>query len=314
MLRAICTSVVLSIGMMASAAHAQIPAPKGPVEQKYRATGPWGAVSTAATTAVCDRENNLCDIWYPTNLGTNPITGVSSGFKHPVISWANGTGSPSSKYDYYLRHLASWGFIVIASRDLGTGSGGTTTDAANYIIGRGNAAGNIFSGKVDATNVGASGHSQGGASVIKLASNNTAPFKAFVPIHGPGSWFAVLCCGLSNSNMASTPASKSILFMGGMGDPDNANENRSYYTATSNAATKAVGILNTSKHDDIQGSPGCGTIASCSVGIYAYLGYPTAWFMWKLQGAMDVQAAFKSSGSEFVQANAAWNFNQSNVP
>lgn len=313
MLKQLCASLVLTLNLTAGAAYAQIPAPKGPVEQKYRETGPW-AVSTVATAGSCDRKLNPCDIWYPTNLGSNPITGAASEFKHPVIAWANGTLSGPSKYDYFLRHLASWGFIVIASRDTGTGSGGSTADAANYMIGRGNTPGNIFFGKVDATNVGASGHSQGGAAVMKLASSNTAPFKAFVPIHGPGSLFALLCCGLSTSSMGTTPAGKSILYMGGTGDADNANENRAYYTATSSAATKAVGILNTSKHDDIQGSPGCGSIASCSIGIYGYLGYPTAWFMWKLQGATDVQVAFKTSNGEFMAVHPGWNFNNSNVP
>jgi hypothetical protein len=314
MLKKIFISVVLLIGILGISAHAQIPMPKGPIEQKYRKTGPWSAVSTVTTQAICNREDKLCDIWFPTNLGSNPITGAVSGFKHPVIAWANGTGSPSSKYAYYLRHLASWGFIVIASRDLGTGEGGTTADAAKYILDRGNTPGNIFFGKVDATNVGVSGHSQGGATVLKLASSNTAPFKAFVPIHAPGSLFAWLCCDLTYGKMASTHASKSILFIGGFGDKENAKENQNFYTATPTTTTKAVGILNTSKHDDIQGSPDCGSIASCSVGIYSYLGYPTAWFMWKLQGATDVQGAFKAPGGEFVRSHPAWNFNQMNLP
>lgn len=312
MFKAICTSVALAVGIAASASSPQAPSPKGPVEQKYRDTGPWSAVSTTTTSEACDRKGNLCDIWYPTDLGRNPMTGQRTGFQHPVIVWANGTGSASSKYDYYLRHLASWGFIVIASRDLFTGAGGTTIDAANHIIERGNVRGDIFFGKVDPAHVGASGHSQGGATVLRLAVSNAAPFSTFVPIHGPGSFFARLCCGVTNRQMADISEDTSILFMGGFGDRDNARENRAYYDAMTNEATKAVGILNTSKHDDIQGSPDCGRIASCSVGIEGYLGYPTAWFMWKLQGATDVRGAFRLGG-EFVRPHPAWNFNQSNV-
>lgn len=310
MLKAIYASIIMTATLAATAAQAQIPAPKGPVEAKYRADGPW-TVSTVATTTACDRENKLCDIYYPTNLGTNPIKGLSSGFKHPVIVWANGTGIQSPQYGYYLRHLASWGFIVIASRDDGTGSGGTTIDAANYIIGRGNTSGNIFFGKVDGTNVGASGHSQGGSTILKLASNNTAPFKAYVPIHGVGGFFGLLCCGLTTNNLASVQSSRSILFMGATGDNDNANENIAFYNATAAGASKAVGILKTSGHSDIFGSPTCSV---CVIGSYGYLGYPTAWFMWKLQGATDVQVAFKASGGEFMAAHAGWNFNNSNVP
>jgi dienelactone hydrolase len=304
---------MVSTGFSITTAHAQLPAPKGPVEQKYRAQGPWVSVSKTVSPAVCDRENNLCDIWYPTSLGANPIKGLSSGFKHPVVVWANGTGQVPAKYEYYLRHLASWGFIVIASRDTGTGTGGTTVDAANYIIARGNSTGDIFSGKVDAANVGASGHSQGGSTILKLASNNTAPFKAFVPVHSVAGLFGLLCCGLLNGNMGSTPATKSILILGGTGDNDNASENRSFYTATANVATKAVGIINGAQHDDILGQPGCGGVSRCTHGTYPYQGYAAAWLMWKLQGATDVQAAFAPSG-EFRQANPGWNFNDSNVP
>ncbi len=290
------------------------PAPKGPVEQKYRAAGPW-AVSTATTTVPCDRKDNLCDIWYPTNLGSNPITGAGSGFKHPIIAWGNGTGMQPSNYAYYLEHLASWGFIVVATRDGGTSTGGTMLDTVNHIIDSGNASGDIFFGKVDGTNVGATGHSQGGSSVDKLAADNVAPFKAFVPINGPdgdGLW-GRLCCQLQNADMGKVSADKSILFLVGTGDAGNTEGARKLYTATAEAATKAIGVLVASKHDDIMGSPDCPTFSNCAIGVYGFLGYSTAWFMWKLQGAADVQAAFRPSG-EFRLAHSGWDFNDSNVP
>jgi hypothetical protein len=61
------------------------------------------------------------------------------------------------------------------------------------------------------------------------------------------------------------------------------------------------------------GKPACDR-DSCAIGVYGYLGYPTAWFMWKLQGATDAPAAFKSVGGEFTQANAGWKVNLSNIP
>ena len=42
---------------------------------------------------------------------------------HPIISWGNGTGVSPSGYAWLLGHLASWGFVVIASESRNTGSG-----------------------------------------------------------------------------------------------------------------------------------------------------------------------------------------------
>lgn len=250
------------------------------------------------TPEACDREKKLCDIWYPSDLGTNPITNTSSGFQHPVVVWANGTGMQTSNYSFYLQHLASWGFIVIASRDQATGSGGTTVDAANYIIRSGKAAGSIFFGKVDGSSVGGSGHSQGGATILRLASDNTAPFKTFVPIHGVGRLLGRLCCGLKEASLKNIGPSTSILFMSGSGDREITVDNQRLYDAAPAQLSKAIGILAGSKHDDVMGKPACDR-SSCVNGAYGYLGYATAWFMWKLQGAADVPAAFSAAGGEF---------------
>ncbi|MBV7480064.1 MULTISPECIES: hypothetical protein [unclassified Pseudomonas] len=117
--------------------------PKGPIEAKYQAAGRW-AVTKTTTTEPFDREGHLCDIFRPLSLG-----GSAGDVRHPVVAWANGTGQPARKYRYFLRHLASWGFIVVSSRDTDTADGASTTDAANYIIQQGRIAGSPFCGKVD---------------------------------------------------------------------------------------------------------------------------------------------------------------------
>jgi predicted dienelactone hydrolase len=40
---------------------------------------------------------------------------AQGGLCHPVITWGNGTGSNPSLYKVLLNHLASHGFVVIAS-------------------------------------------------------------------------------------------------------------------------------------------------------------------------------------------------------
>lgn len=311
---AIIVSACVQDAMTQPAAYvaSSTPAPQGPIEQKYRARGPWSAVATATSAAACDREGNLCDIWYPAELGRNAITGESAGFKHPVIVWANGSGQPPAKYAYYLEHLASWGFVVVASRDRATGTGDTVVDAANYILQRGSTAGDIFADRIDTANVGASGHSQGGSSILKLASEGTGPFRAFVPLHAVPGGFSILCCRFRMETLANTPANAAILYLSGTGDRGNDRENRAAYDVTAQQSTKAIGLFNGSRHDDILGSPGCVSRTPCAFGADVYTGYATAWFMWHLQGARDVQAAFRQNG-EFVSANASWALTGSNI-
>lgn len=120
--------------------------PKGPNEGKYQAAGRW-AVTKTTTTEPCDREGHLCDIFRPLSPG-----GSAGDVRHPLIACANGTGQPARKYRYFLRRLASWGFIVVSSRDTDTADGASTTDAANYLIQQGRIAGSPFFGKVDEKN------------------------------------------------------------------------------------------------------------------------------------------------------------------
>ena len=101
--------------------------PTGPTELKYYADGRWAATARLAG-ACCDSLGNKFDLYYPTNLG-------AGGFKHPILTWGNGTKAKPGQYDYLLKHLASWGFVIVATEDQNTGPGQTILDAAKYMIG-----------------------------------------------------------------------------------------------------------------------------------------------------------------------------------
>jgi predicted dienelactone hydrolase len=78
--------------------------PTKPIELKYYASGPW-AVTVSIGSLCCDSAGNKFDVYYPTALG-------QGGFKHPILTWGNGTNSLSSNYTYFLKHMASWGFVL----------------------------------------------------------------------------------------------------------------------------------------------------------------------------------------------------------
>ncbi|MGW5569893.1 hypothetical protein ACWEVD_01725 [Nocardia thailandica] len=279
---------------------------KGPIEAKYQAQGPW-AVAKADSGTSCDREQHLCDVWYPAALGTNPLTGAQSGFQHPVLVWANGSGQAPTVYQYYLQHLASWGFIVVTSRDDQTGDGGTTIDAANYLITQAQTPSSVFYGKVDLAEFAAAGHSQGGSSITNLHVHNNPIFKTYVGIHTAPPFFAKFCCGVEPSSYTGATVSGSMFQWSSVNDSGTTD----WYDAVPANVQKAFALLQYTNHGDVAGLPECPD-SGCAQGAYGYLGYSTAWLMWQLQGARDGQAAF-APGGEYYLPNPNWARNLSNV-
>ena len=69
---------------------------------QYDNTGPYQTV-----TSRNDGPSNNYAIYRPASLGAN-------GERHPIITWGNGTGASPETYAGLCRHLASYGFVVIA--------------------------------------------------------------------------------------------------------------------------------------------------------------------------------------------------------
>lgn len=280
---------------------------KGPIETKYHTPGRW-AVEKITSEAACDREGKLCDIFYPSPLGTDPQG--QQPFLHPLIVWANGSGVPTERYAYFIRHLASWGFVVVASRDDMTGDGSTAVDAANFMLNAANTSDSPFFGKLDTARVGVTGHSQGGGAAMGLFARQEQPFSVYVAIHPAPSFFCYVFCNYLPGDLRNAH-SGAILYLQSLGD-GGAGDTRSYYDSSPDTAIKAFGVLENAKHDDVMGSPHCNS-PNCITGVYGYLGYSTAWFMWHLQGASDGYSTFRKEAGEFSQFDDDWDVNISNI-
>lgn len=297
-------SVAMTFLLSAVPAAAQYK-PHGPIEQKYSAEGPW-KVSSIATAQGCDREGNVCDIWYPTELGTSPIRHMIRHFRHPVIVFADGTAQnfirgtskvTGDSWGSYLRHLATWGFVVIRSRDGSTRRGDTVLDVAAYISALGQNPKSIFFDRIDPTRFGLTGHSQGAATTVLLFSKNNTVFKTFVAVETPLR-VAMFIAHLSPDFGALAKVDHGSIFYigGGLSHISPRSTNLSYYQSTSNNVQKVMGIVSLAKHGDASGTPTCPVSTPCNLGVYPYLGFPTAWFMWKLQDAADGADAFRTNG------------------
>ena len=102
-------------------------------------------------------------VFYPKALET-------SDAQWPVIIWANGTVCAPVLYTGLLKSIASQGYVVVASSDVMSANGKSQIAELDYILAQGQTAGSVFCGKVDASRIGAIGHSQGGRSTVNAAA------------------------------------------------------------------------------------------------------------------------------------------------
>jgi hypothetical protein len=288
--------------------------PTGTIELKYYAPGPW-QVTVSTGGACCDSAGNKFDLYYPTNLGAN-------GFVHPILTWGNRTNSAAISYDYFLRHIASWGFVVIATEDQNTGVGQTILDGANFLVNANSDAASIFFNKLNVSQIGSFGHSQGATGAINALIKSGGSISTVIPIELPSQ---IWCSSAANCVDTANMTSGSIFFVDGSNDPisppiqppliPGEQSIAAYYDAVPNSIPKAKGTLIGPSHADVQGHPGCATAPfGCINGVYGYLGYPTAWFMDRLQGDAFAHGAFVMNTGEMFSETKNWEFVDSNIP
>jgi hypothetical protein len=295
--------------------------PTGAVERKYFDDGP-SAVMRTTSSAPCDRRGHLCDVWYPSD--------IQSGKPRTVVVWANGTADAPVEpkvYDYLLSHLASWGFVVVATRDPKTGYGDTVLDSLDYLKAQADTPASPIYGRVNLDRVGVAGHSQGATGAINAMLKSQGRIRTTVAFQLPSQLWCSPAdrCVLTEDLRAAK--SGSIFYVGGTFDviisPDRQRDGEklnsltAYYEATPNMLLKAKGLVKLANHNDLLGKPGCGSAVvgsplTCTLGVYGYLGLPTAWLAWQLQGASDAGAAFRRDKGEFFAARA-WSGQVSNV-
>ncbi|MFB6723142.1 hypothetical protein ACFCV3_23380 [Kribbella sp. NPDC056345] len=115
-------------------------------------------------------------LYYPADLTTSAV-------KHPVVLWGNGTGATVDQYDVFLRHLASWGFVVAAANTGQSGSGQEMLAGGKFLIAENARSGSAFHQRIDTANIGAAGHSQGGGGTIAAGADPMV--KVTIPVQ-PG--------------------------------------------------------------------------------------------------------------------------------
>lgn len=195
--------------------------------------------------AVSVRKGTAHTYYYP--------TGAATGIRHPVVLWGNGTGTSPSTYDALLRHWASHGFIVAAANTSNAMSGTEMLAGLDQLVAFDKTQGDVFFGRIDASRVAASGHSQGAYGAVAAA--NDARVKTAVPLEGGG---------YARNTRAS------MLFLAGGADTivAPANVRRAYQYVTGAPAVYAE--LKAATHFTAIGNAG------------GFRGVTTAWLRWAL--------------------------------
>jgi hypothetical protein len=233
------------------------------IEAEYAATGPYATTSTSVTGY---------RIFYPRQMSGN----------HPIITWGNGTGAPTLSYNGLLAHLASWGFVVVASNSTMTQSGEEMIGGIDYLIEQNATPGSPFHGKLDTRSIGSTGHSQGGGGAINAATDPRV--KCSAPIApSPGQIRQVQGPIFLVAGASDTTVSASLV--------------RSTSYAPAQAPT-LFGIAAGMGHMDFVGNGGNAR------------GYVTAWFMYHLQANPRAAQAF--TGDCEICANPNWTVEKKN--
>ena len=167
-----------------------------------------GPLAGAIPDPVYGNMQQRFNVYRPTDMAT-------SGYCHPILVWNNGhTDNPEpnpplcvtgggqycGSYLMVMQQMASHGFVVIASLSTITSQGNPLPNIVglDWLMAQANDPTSIYYQHLDTAHVGAFGHSEGGASTCKEASDpritaissvsGTSPLTG---LHGP----ALLFCG-----------------------------------------------------------------------------------------------------------------------
>jgi hypothetical protein len=133
-----------------------------------------GNVDEELTNYPADMDRQLYTLFRPETF--------LEGATYPVITWGNGTCAQPLLYTEILEHLASHGFIVIATNATSVGSGMEMQRGLDFVLAENERQGSTLFGKVAVDLLGASGHSQGSGATVAVGASER--IRVTVPIQG----------------------------------------------------------------------------------------------------------------------------------
>ena len=219
-------------------------------------------------------------IFYPSDL---PSTDAA----YPVVVYSNGTGQKGSQYKNLYRHLASWGFIVLANDDPESWSGLPSEKTLSYLLDENENENSIFYHKIDTENIGTYGHSQGGAAVFNTITvrEHSSMYRTAVSLSPTNEELADALNWHYDPGMVSVPV---LIIAGTEGEFETDvvipfEQLEALYAKLN--VPKAMARRSGAEHQN--------TASDAD-------GYVTAWFMWQLQNDVEAAQAFTGTVPELL--------------
>jgi pimeloyl-ACP methyl ester carboxylesterase len=256
-------------------------ATRPPVDARYAVNGP----ATGVHEVVVDRATGAAvyEVFAPKDLGP-------PGTRHPIVTWGNGSFAHPVEYDALLRHLATWGFVVVAADTDQSGTGDEILAATRAVLSRDANPRSRFAGHLATDRVGAGGHSQGAGGAVRAT------------VRSSGLISTVLLADLPNPLFTFPPDAKEfavgkvtvpVFFLAGVNDTviSSAALNRAFFDHV--PAPAAMGLLKDADHNTVQHDAA------------GYRGYITAWYRYRLMDDPVAARAFTGPHPELL-TNPAW--------
>lgn len=253
----------------------------GSLEAKYMAMGEH-EVKYYESAAMMSFEK--FQIYYPSDM--SDMDGAL-----PVVVFVNGSGTGGSKYQALQKHMASWGFITIATEEQHAWNGFSAEMCVRYLDVlnqyQENGKENVFFGKIDTDNIGITGHSQGGIGVINALTDqkHSDRYKAAVMLSSTETELAKALLWDSDSSLIHT----NLLMISSTGQTDSAISPLESMQKTYDRITDDVSKVLARRNDADHGQM-----------LYYADGYVTAWFMYYLQGDAEAGTAFFGENAELL--------------
>ncbi|MDN4085398.1 poly(ethylene terephthalate) hydrolase family protein [Paenibacillus polymyxa] len=211
----------------------------------------------------------------------------------PVVVFVNGTGITGSKYQALQKHLASWGFITIATEEEYAWNGFSAEVSVRYLEllneykDKINGGDNVFYKKIDLDHIGITGHSQGGIGVINAITDqkHSDIYKAAVMLSSAKTVMSEALQWTSDPTLIKAPT----MIIGSTGNTDEQiaplESLQKLYNDIPNNVTKVMARRNDADHGQM---------------LYYADGYVTAWFMYYLNGDTEAGNAFFGENAEIL--------------
>ena len=263
------------------------------LEKKYAGLGGYEVSSEAVKSE--DKTIGNIRIWYPSEM-------KNSQDDYPMVVVVNGSNTAALNYEAYFERLASWGFIVVGNDDRQSGIGISTSQTLDYMLEQNQNPDSLFYEKVDTTNIGIAGYSQGGAGAVRAVTEyeNSGLYKTIFTGSAAHSclaqmwggydaskvsipWYMTAATGNSDDTGA-TDATREWL---GVAPLSSLVEN---YNAMSDDVFKLRARVAGAEHEEMQMKTD---------------GYMTAWMLYQLQGDEEAGKAFIGEHAEIL-SNSNW--------